>query len=485
MPMLHLLPIARGLSAVFVAGGILLAAFSVAGVPVFGQDDQQSESAQQVQERRQALRDQLDSLQSQIQEQRELLQTQQQKRVSLERDIAILEAKIRKARLSIQARDIAIRRLTEDIQAKENKIAELNSKLDREKDSLARLIRRTNEIDTRTMAEIILSNEDLSDVFQTLDTLATLKGALRDSFDRIANTKAATREQRAALVEKRKEERELRRLQQLQKRRIEEREAEKQRILERTRGREERYQEIINQKQKTAAEIRSELFTLRDSAAIEFERALELARQAGEATGVRPAFILGVLAEESNLGENVGTGSWESDMHPTRDRPVFEAMGRELGFDPDEMPVSAKPWYGWGGAMGPAQFIPSTWVCYGGFINTKTGDCNNAQRNLSWDAFWQGPWEYRAGEDRIRQELGLNRPANPWENLDAFTAAATLLKDNGADAGTRQAERTAALRYFAGWANADKPEYQFYGDDVMALTRKYQKQIEILEAAEE
>jgi hypothetical protein len=59
-------------------------------------------------------------------------------------------------------------------------------------------------------------------------------------------------------------------------------------------------------------------------------------------------------------------------------------------------------------------------------------------------------------------------------------ASAILLADNGATKGTYQAERLAALRYFAGWQNAEKPEYSFYGDEVMELTQKYQRQIDIL-----
>ena len=52
-------------------------------------------------------------------------------------------------------------------------------------------------------------------------------------------------------------------------------------------------------------------------------------------------------------------------MHPNRDRPVFAVIAQTLGFNPDDLPVSRKPWYGWGGAMGPAQFIPSTWaLCF-------------------------------------------------------------------------------------------------------------------------
>ncbi len=60
-------------------------------------------------------------------------------------------------------------------------------------------------------------------------------------------------------------------------------------------------------------------------------------------------------------------------------------------------------------------------------------------------------------------------------------ASAILLADNGATKGTFAAERLAALRYFAGWANATKSAYAFYGDDVMALATKYQGLINILE----
>ena len=236
----------------------------------------------------------------------------------------------------------------------------------------------------------------------------------------------------------------------------------------------------MKQSERTAAEIRAELFALRDSRAIPFGTALELATRAGNITKVRPALILGVLTQETKLGENLGTGSYLTDMHPTRDKPLYLVITQNLGLNPSDMPVSRKPGYGWGGAMGPGQFIPSTWACYGGYINTVTGDCNNSQRNLGWDAFWAGPWVYDASKDRLRVISGKSSPSNPWDNQDAFLATAVLMKDNGADRGSRNAERLAALRYFAGWNNANNPSYAFYGDGVMGHADYYQRQIDIL-----
>lgn len=401
---------------------------------------------EQVSSRRNQLESELSVLEDEIAHQQAILDSKKAQTQSLERDIAIIDAEIKKSELNIRAREITISKLSTDIRGKETTIVSLNEKIIKEKKSLAQLIKKRNEIDSFSLAEVILSNRNLSDFFEDVDMFSSIETALSDSFSQIEETKNVTNIQKESLIDKRTAEIELKNIQDREKKKIEQQKAEKKQILSISKGQEAIYQKILKDKQKSAAEIRSELFTLRGSTAISFEKALEYANTASKKTGVRPAFILGVIAEESNLGQNVGTGNWKTDMHPTRDRPVFQEICDRLGFDPDMMPVSKKPWYGWGGAMGPAQFIPSTWVMY---------------------------------EKRIASLTGHSVP-NPWDPLDAFTASAVLLADNGAKKGTRSAENLAALRYFAGWTNASKPAYSFYGDEVMDLADMYQKQIDIL-----
>lgn len=397
-------------------------------------------------ERRAQLEKELAAIEAQIEEQRGVLEARQRESVTLERDIDILNAKIERAKLSIKARTLAIQRLSGEISEKIKTIQNLSEKIDREKVSIAELIRETDKTDSFSLAEIMLGGKNLSQFLEDIDEYRVIKRALRDSYQTLETDKTETKTEQDALETTRAEELELRQLQELEKKKTETQEAEKQRILKISRGIEAEYQKIIRARELSAAQIRVELFTLRGSAAIPFEKAYEFAVAAGKKTGVRPALILGVIAEESNLGENVGTGSWKTDMKSPRDTEPFLDITRRLGLNPDNMPVSKKPWYGYGGAMGPAQFLPSTWVLY---------------------------------EERIARATGHN-PPNPWEPSDAFFAAAILLMDNGADAGTSAAERLAALRYFAGWTNAKKRAYAFYGDEVMELAEKYQKQIEIL-----
>lgn len=399
-------------------------------------------------------------LEAEINTQQTLLQDKQRERVSFERDVAILDAQIEKTKLSIKARDITIAKLNQDIGGKEEVIGSLNDKLNREKESLSQLIRKTNEIDNVSLVEIILGTKNISDFFGDIDSFDSIKLALNESFKEIEDTKSHTESQKRTLQAKQEEELELRDIQRLQKRKIEEQEREKRAIVDATKGIEAEYQKLIKSKEKSAAQIRSELFALRGSAAIPFEEALNLAKIASAKTGVRPAFILGVIAEESNLGENVGTGNWKTDLYECyksigyttsaeKQKAAFLKITSDLGLNPDTLPVSKKPWYGCGGAMGPAQFMPTTWALY---------------------------------TDRIAKMTGHN-PPNPWNNGDAFIASAILLMDNGADKGTEYSERLAALRYLAGWKNAEKPAYAFYGDDVMALATKYQKLIDILQSS--
>ena len=104
---------------------------------------------------------------------------------------------------------------------------------------------------------------------------------------------------------------------------------------------------------------------------------MEYAKLAEDLTGVRSAFLLGLIKQETNIGKNVGTASWKVSMKSSRDAPIFFEITRLLGINPNEIKVSARQSGGWGGAMGPAQFIPSTWALYGGFKKISSRVCSS------------------------------------------------------------------------------------------------------------
>ena len=420
--------------------------------------------AETPEERRTRLEQELAKIEQDIVEKRGVLSEKQKERTSLERDIAVLDYQIEIAKTQIRHRDLAIARLRDEIGNKQSAIYELDKKVGRSEASLAQLIRRTRELDDRSLAEIILS-DSLSRVFAELDALAQVEQELNASFEIMASLRSDLAARKTVLEGEQGEEEQLRRIQLLEKQTIERKEKEKQQILTVTRGEEKTYQQLIVEREKQAAVIRSALFELRDSAAIPFGKAYDFAKEASAKTGVRPALILAVLRQETNLGENVGqcfltnspnkgdgqgknTGRYFARvMKPDRDVDPFLEIMSGLGLDPFGQVVSCPPGYGYGGAMGPAQFIPSTWMLY---------------------------------KDRLARVVGQN-PPNPWDARTAIFASTMLLMDNGADKGTYASERLATLRYFAGWTNAQKAAYAFYGDSVMSFAAQYQKDIDILE----
>jgi membrane-bound lytic murein transglycosylase B len=310
------------------------------------------------------------------------------------------------------------------------------------------LLRTTRQADDQTLFEVVLRGDSLTSLFTDHDDINSIQESLGKVFDTITTTKQVLHEEKTQLEDKQEEREALRAVQERERQVAVEREQEKASILKATKGKEKEYEEYIKQQELSATQIRKALFTLRDSTSgpVTFETMLSYADAASRQTGVRSELILAILTEESNLGKNVGKGTWTIDMHPTRDRPVFKDICAELGLDPDKMPVSKKAWYGWGGAMGPGQIIPSTWVGI---------------------------------RSRIASITGQN-PPNPWDPRTATFATALYMKDNGASAQTRAAERLAAQRYLAGWKNASKPAYAFYGNEVMALVEKYERQIKTL-----
>lgn len=400
--------------------------------------------------KRAELENELKKLEIEIDQYKNLIENKQRESTTLERDISIIDAKIQKAKLEIKARNLAIEGLKDDINEKSKTIDSLTKKEEQEKKSLAELMRRVNELDNISPIEMILGYNNFSDFFVDIDSFDLIQGKMESFFQEIKLTRDMTGKEKEDLELKKSEEEGLRTLQELERKRSEQIENEKKKILNVTKGKEKEYQKVLSARQKDAATIRSQLFILTGSPSIPFEKAVEYANFAYRATGVRPAFLLGVIAEESNLGANVGKGNWKTDLANSqckKQREAFIEITNELGLNPDLMPVSKKAWYGYcGGAMGPAQFMPTTWQLYKSKVSSLTG----------------------------------HNPPNPWNPQDAFVASALLLKDNGATEGGYTAERRAALKYLAG-SNWNKKSYSFYGDDVMELAAKYQEQINIIQ----
>jgi len=411
-------------------------------------------------------RAELAATEKEIAEWESVLSQTKQGTASLQNDAAILQAKINEAKAFIKKRQIQIEQLTRDIGLKTKTITQLEDKMNRGKESLAAILRSTNELDSYSLAEIMLSNKNLSQFFEDIDSYNSIKTALEQQFNEIRDLQAKTDKERKILDQKRTIEADTKAKVEADKKKVEIDEKEKQRLITINKTQEKTYQQVIAEKQKKAAQIRAALFALRDTEGIPFGDALKFATAASQKTGVRPALILAILTQESDLGKNQGscllsnidtgdgvgknTGTFfEQIMKAPRDTTPFKAITERLGKDWKMTPVSCPPgtiWSasrGYGGGMGPSQFIPSTWELF---------------------------------KDRLGSSLGLNgNDVNPWNPEHAILATAVYLADLGASSGGYTAERNASCKYYSGRScDSKSPKNSFYGDQVLAKAESIQ-----------
>ncbi|MFP4539835.1 MAG: hypothetical protein ACLFNN_02780 [Candidatus Paceibacterota bacterium] len=388
---------------------------------------------------------------------------------SIERDIAVLESQIQQAQLNIQAKTITIQQLGEDIYERNQTIEDLEGDIDEMRNRLAHLLRERNEIDSYSFVEVLLSNKNVSEFFVDYNDFHAINDYLHQTLDEIRYARRLTAEEREELDQRRAKEIDARKVIEEERASIKQKEAEKQRLLNISRSQAAEYQQIVQEREQDAARIRSALFALRDTDDIPFGDALTYARRAQEVTGIRPAYLLAVFQQESGLregifGVNVGTCNrpgdeqgWKDIMPGPNDnswrddQTAYLELMKKLGRDPDTQPLSC-PWGGgWGGAMGPAQFIPTTWSRM---------------------------------ESKVADAVGVS-VADPWDPEHAFMASAMYLADLGAAGGGYTTERNAACRYYSGRAcDSGNPPNSFYGDGVMQNAEKLQKDIDILDSVD-
>ncbi len=433
-----------------------------------------AETEAEIKAKEDALRAKLLVVDQEIVVQKKLVQTQQKETASITRDVNILTGKINTAQLNIQSKKITIEKLSGNIVEKVKTINVLDDKLATQKQTLAELLRQTRETDNRSFLEVVLANEKMSDLFVDLGRFQFIEKSTQKSLDEFRQTKNLTEQEKADLQKKQDAERDAKKAIETEKARTERLNKEKKVYLAVSKDQEAAYKEILAKKQKEQQAIRSALFSLRNAANITFGQAYDYAKGVQVKLGVRPAFLLAIITQESNLGKNVGTCNRPQDSKKWTDilpgpdaRQMYLSLGKSckkattkcssrddqtpfleimksLGRDPEGTPLScpilsAGPF---GGAMGPAQFIPSTWAML---------------------------------KDRIAGALGKSI-ADPWAPQDAFMASGIYLSDLGADAGSYSAEIRAACKYYGSGGSSCS-----YGNQVMDLAANYDKQIDVLQ----
>lgn len=368
----------------------------------------------------------------------DLTKTAQQKS-TLQSAISQLKNKIQTLESNIKQSNVMVKDLNIQISDTQDSIDKTSLQIASSQEQIAEILRTVYSEDKKPSFVILLEGK-LSDFFGNLAYLDNLNSRINALLDNTKNLKVYLENQQTKMSDNVDQLQKTIALQTLQKKQNEANKAQQDQYLKLT---EAQYQQQLKDKQEAetkSAKIKSALFQMVGVSQVPtFGQALDVAQAVGKLVPIRPAFLLAVISQESAIGRNVGqcilinseTGDGKKVsngaavirvMKPTRDVQPFIQITTSLGRDPYNTPVSCwipdyvrgQP-YGWGGAMGPAQFIASTWNLFAGRLKTLLGTT-----------------------------------ADPWGIKDSFTAAALYLSDLGASAKTMSAEKNAASRYYGG-----------------------------------
>lgn len=413
-------------------------------------------------EERAKLEKELEAINKEIAQYEKLIVTTKEQKQTLQNKINELKSKASKLSLQIQSTNLNLQYLNVRIEDTTASIIKTTDKVNATKENLADSLLSLYQLKQTSLLEILLGSGTISEFFDYSNALNNIQEKILENIEELGELKTTLSKLNQELGNNKEETQKLLAMQLLQKKDLETTKEEQTYLLDVTKGNEVKYQQLLSESKQKANEIRSRIYDLLGvKTQVTFGEALDIANWVSSRLNIRPAFLLAVLTQESNLGKNVGTcnrpgdsyeKSWQVVMKPDS-RDAFLQITKELGLDPNTTPISCPindPKRGliagqnsWGGAMGPAQFMPRTWLAY---------------------------------KDKIAQTTGHN-PPNPWDIRDSFSAAALYLANWGATKQTRDAEWRAAMIYFSGSTNL---RYRFYGDSVLAIADGYEKDISYL-----
>lgn len=396
---------------------------------------------------------QVEELEKQIQEYQNQIEQTQSTSKTLETEIKGLNAKINQLNLEIKSFELSIGQTAIEIDDTESKISDATGKISKHRNALAQYLKIAYEADRKTLTHILLNNANISDFFTDLNNIKLNQENLRATIKNIRELKSDLEVRQDDLQDKKTDLERLKKLEELEKGSLNSNKKVKDKLLKDTKGQESKFQELVKKTKKDIEAIRSQITYLAQNG-VTAEEAVKFGQLAAIATNIRPAFLIAILEIESGLGRNVGKGNWLDDMYqcylrlgkPSRaetEKAAFFEIVTKLGLDPNTVKVSREPNYGCGGALGPAQFLPSTWLGY---------------------------------EDQVAR-LTSHNPPNPWNIEDAFMASAIKLANGGATSQNKTGETRAAKAYISGKPSCTSSICNYYANAVLRKAAEIEKNL--------
>ena len=291
-----------------------------------------------------------------------------------------------------------------------------------------------------SLFEVILSQDQLSDLLGSVQKTGVMQDSITESITLISAKEKEIVAEKKHLFDKEEELMALKQSQERQKSLLQQTQEDKETLLAQTKGQQSEYEALLKESFATKQNLLNSIRVLGGAdgrpGAISLEEAYALAAANASRLGnrLRPEYLVGVMKIESGLGGNVGRSFYKDSLSGcaaregnttklnfTKEEQSFEKITSALGI-PLTQPVSGCPYpkyIGTGGAMGPAQIMPATWLGY---------------------------------EARLR-ELKGGAAVNPWTMEDAMLAMGMVLLGkvgNQSIAGNEELERRAALCYLGG-----------------------------------
>jgi len=389
----------------------------------------------------------ISDLQKQIDKAQKALEQKKQALGQNQADVSSTQSVIDQTQSAIQETEATISR-------KEAEIQNLSDQIELQKTMLKNFLQQIYYMQNQPILNVVLAEGSFTDIFSNTDRLMTLDDKVVNFSNDIANTKRQVEQDNIQLAQVKQQHEQLLNTKIVQKQNL---------LTDQS-----QIQAAIQDKETTIAQLQGELNDLKRqySAAtgksISTGDIVKAAAFAAKATGMKKAFLLGVLVLESNKGQNVGGCNYKSSKMTSAQLTAFKSINKELGYDYTKKPVSCPSgaYKGTGGAMGVAQFMPTTWQGYKSTIASLSGDS----------------------------------PPDPWDLVDGVVAMASKLSNDGADSQKRFDEAKSYCVYLAGgnWgyycygsASKYKDDYSDvncsgssihnYGEKVLCLMDNYDK----------